>query len=394
MADSFKILQVGSGPDYGGGTTYVLTLMKALRERYGEVCYAGTPGLTFDAIQSEGYPVYAVPALQREINPWRDGMAMLQLFRIMRRHRFDLVHTHTSKGGFLGRLAARMAGTPAILHTVHGFAFHEMTPPLRYGLYILLEKLAAGCCDRIISVNQEDRQKAVNCGIAAPEKILTIYNGIDAGRFNQVYQRDRLRHELGTAEGEYLVGMVARLAPSKAPLDFIHAAHHVLSCRGDVKFVLVGDGPLRGEIEQEIERLGLGKRVVLTGFRTDIPAILSAMDVFVLTTLWEGMPIAALEAMAMGKPVISTMVRGPREVVQDGITGCLVPPRDPTAVGEAILEVISQPGMAAEMGRRGRELVDEVFNSSRMTEKTLAVYEELLAEKKGRQNQSGVSGCR
>ena len=377
----YKVLQIGSGTEYGGGTTYVLILMEAIRRHGGEVHFACTPGLTLDAVRASGYPVFPVPALQREIRPWADLQALAQLVRVIRSGCYDLVHTHTSKGGFLGRLAAKISGVPVIFHTVHGFAFHEENSWKARMLYVTLEKIAARFCDRMIIVNHEDRLKAIDYGVAGPDKVVTIYNGIDTAPFNRVYDRIKVRRELGVREGEHLVGMVARLAPSKAPLDFVNAADYVLARKPNVRFIMVGDGPLRDEINQVIQQLGWNDRIILTGHRTDVPEILAAMDVFVLTTLWEGLPIALLEAMAVSLPVVATNVRGPREVVQDGETGYLAPPKEPIAIGELILKLLEEDERAREMGRKGRRLIDEVFNATAMTEKTLAVYEEQLRTK-------------
>lgn len=379
-----RILQIGSGAEYGGATTYILMLLQALREQGWEVDYAGTPGKTLEVIRQAGYTVYPIPALQREIRPWRDFRALSQLRQVLRQQQYQVVHTHTSKGGILGRLAAKMAGIPAILHTVHGFAFHELSSPFQRLLYVRLEKTAAHWCDRLITVNEEDRLQALKYGIAKPEDIITVYNGIDTQPFDQaLLQVEQSSHEHSLVEpgSGLLVGMVARLAPSKAPLDFIHAASLVLSQRQDVKFVLVGDGPLQSQLEYEVNRLGLGDNILFTGFRQDVPQLLAAMDVFVLTTLWEGLPISLLEAMSMAKPVVATRVRGPREVVQHGVSGYLVPPGDPLAVSEAILSLLENKELRLQMGKAGRLLVDSKFHKASMLNHTLEVYSDLLKSK-------------
>lgn len=374
----YRVLHIGSGTEYGGGTTYVLMLMKAIIEHGGEVHFACTPGLTLEAVRSSGYQVFQIPSLQREIRPVADLLALCQLLRVIRKGKYNLVHTHTSKGGFLGRIAARMAGVPVVFHTVHGFAFHDRSSKFSYFLYLFLERFAARFCDKMISVNSEDRMAAVSSGVASHEKIITIYNGINCESFDCSCNGIKIRKELGVGEKDDLVGMVARMAPSKAPLDFVRAAEYVCARRKNVKFVLVGGGPQRAETEHLIRELGLTENIILTGYRTDVPEILAAMDIFILTTLWEGLPIALLEAMAMRKPVVATNVRGPREVIQHRETGLLVPPGDPTAAGEAILWLLIHKEEAKKMGSRGRILVEEVFNAKVMTRKTLAVYEELL----------------
>lgn len=376
--DKFKILQIGSGAEYGGGSTYLLTLMNAIGQQGWEVHFACTPGLTLEAVKKAGFSVFPVPAMQRPINPWADFRALIQLIKIIRNGNYDLVHTHTSKGGFLGRLAAKITGVPAIIHTVHGFAFHEHSSRAALLFYVTLEKIAAYCCDRMISVNHEDRLKAIELGIAGPDKIITIQNGIDTTPFDRRFNRGKIRREFGVEEDQLLIGTVARLAPQKAPFDFVHAAAYALAHRSDLKFIMVGDGPLRAETEQLIRQLDLSDYIIVTGHRTDVPELLAAMDVFMLTSLWEGLPISLLEAMAMSKPVIVTDIKGSREVVKNGETGYLVPPKDPEAAGEALLKMLAAGEEAKKMGARGRHLVDEVFNAKTMTQNTISVYRELL----------------
>jgi glycosyltransferase involved in cell wall biosynthesis len=376
----FRVLQIGCGSEYGGGSTYLLTLMQAIRDQGSETHFAGTPGLTLAAAEDSGFTVFPVPAMRREIRPWNDFVALLQLIRIIRAGRYDLVHTHTSKGGFLGRLAARATGVPAV-HTIHGFAFHNESSRLARLFYTRLEKTAARWSDLLISVNNEDRLEAVNTGIVRSEKIITICNGIDTSPFNRSFDRFKKRRELGIGNEELLVGTVARLAPQKAPLDFVAAALHLLSRRPDTKFIMVGDGPLRNLVETFIRKSRQADRILVCGHRTDVPELLAAMDIFVLTSLWEGMPISILEAMAMAKPVVATDIKGSREVVRDGETGYLVPPRDPVAVGEAVLRMAGRAEAAKVMGGNGRRLVEEVFNARRMTAETINVYLQLLTRR-------------
>ncbi|MEW6181580.1 MAG: glycosyltransferase family 4 protein [Bacillota bacterium] len=373
----FKVLQIGCGSEYGGGSTYLLTLMRAIRNQGSEAHFAGTPGLTLAAVKDSGYTVFPVPAMRREIRPWNELGALLQLIRIIRAGRYDLVHTHTSKGGFLGRLAARITGVPAV-HTVHGFAFHNESSRLAKLFYTRLEKTAARWADLLISVNNEDRLEAVNSGIVGPDRVITIHNGIDTSPFDRPFDRLKKRRELGVGEEELLVGTVARLAPQKAPMDFVAAALYLLARRPGMRFIMVGDGPLRDRAELLIRQSRQADRIMVCGHRTDVPELLAAMDVFVLTSLWEGLPISILEAMAMAKPVVATDIKGSREVVQHGETGYLVPPKDPAAVGEAVLKMADRTEAVKVMGEKGRRLVEEVFNARRMTAETINAYIQLL----------------
>jgi glycosyltransferase involved in cell wall biosynthesis len=244
----------------------------------------------------------------------------------------------------LGRWAAKLARAKVILHTVHGWSFNDYQPQIARLFFIWLEKLAAQFTDRLIVVSDSDRQKGLDNKIGEGNKYSLIRYGIDYNEFNT--QAQNIRKELGIDAEDLVVGMVACLKPQKCPQDFIKLASLIKPGFPYVKFLLVGDGILRRDIESLINRFNLQARVILTGWRNDISRILSVIDIFVLTSLWEGLPIAVLEAMASGKPVVSTDTPGVEEVIVEGNSGFLVAPHDIRQMAERLAVLLKNTDRA------------------------------------------------
>ncbi len=344
----------------------------------------GPEGEIISEVRARGIPLTILPELVREINPVKDLVALAKLTRFMRRGRYHIVHTHSSKAGILGRLAARLAGVPVIVHTVHGWGFYEGQHPAVYALYVALEKLADRCCDRLIVVSRLNAEKGLAVGISRPEKYVTIFSGIDVEAYaHPAVDRATMRAALGIPAGAPVVGTVGRLSPQKAPLDWMRAAAVVAQAAtvgSAARFVYVGDGPLRQAVETLIAELGLGDRVILTGLRRDVPDLLAALDVFVLSSLWEGLPRTIPQAMAAGVPVVCTRVDGVEEAITDGVNGLLVPPGQPQALGEAIVALLRDPARARGLAEAGRRRAQD-FDVHKMVAEIDALYQELLAQK-------------
>jgi Glycosyltransferase len=235
-------------------------------------------------------------------------LALIEIRRFIKDNNIDIVHTHSSKAGILGRFAARLAKAEIVLHTVHGWPFNDYQRLITKKFFIWLEIIAARFTDKLIVVSDYDSQIGLNNNIAEDSKYLLIRYGIDYAQFN--IRDDAIRKELGIKPDDLAVGMVGCFKPQKSPQDFIRLAFLLQPDLSRVKFILVGDGALRKKIEKLILKLNLQNKVFLTGWRRDIPRILSAIDVFILTSLWEGLPISVLEAMACGKPVVATKYGG------------------------------------------------------------------------------------
>jgi glycosyltransferase involved in cell wall biosynthesis len=345
----------------------------------------GPEGSLIDEVRARRIPLTIEPALVREINPVKDLLALVRLTRFIRRGRYTIVHTHSSKAGILGRWAARLAGlagtpAPVIVHTVHGWGYHDHQPALVRGVYILLERLTQGLTDRLTVDSPRNAEKGLAEGIATTEKYITIRCGIELDRFRRPERpREAVCAELSIPRDATVVGTVTRLSPQKAPLDFVKAVARVAEQRPNVHFVVVGDGPLRAEVEAQIAAEGLTARFHLTGLRRDVPDLLHSFDVFALTSLWEGLPRVLPQAMAAGLPIVATAVDGNAEAVEDGVNGFLTPPGDPGALAAALLRFLDDPSLAAEMGAAGRERSTE-FGARKMVEDIAALYEDLLAE--------------
>jgi glycosyltransferase involved in cell wall biosynthesis len=344
----------------------------------------GPEGEIIGEVRRRGIRLRILRQLVREINPFKDLVALARLYLMIRSEGFDIVHTHSSKAGILGRLAARMAQVPVIVHTVHGWGFHdEMWTPQRW-FFIRLERWAAAFSDKLIVVSEAARKKGLREGIASPEQFVKIYSGIDSQGFDcPGIDPAGKRRELGIPLDAPLVGTIGRLSPQKAPGDLLAAAQKVVQAVPQARFLIVGDGPLRNEVEESIKAMGLSGNVVLTGIRNDAAEILALFDVFVLASLWEGLPRVIPQAMAAGKPVVCTNVDGNSEAVADGVNGFVVPPRDSDALSSAILRLLRDPGLSNTMGLAGQRRA-AMFGEKEMVEAIDLLYQTLISQKLSR----------
>jgi glycosyltransferase involved in cell wall biosynthesis len=340
----------------------------------------GAEGSLIPEAQARGIRLTILPSLVRQVNPLKDAMALAALARLIKRGRYDVVHTHSSKAGILGRWAAHLAGVPVIVHTVHGWGHHERQHPLVCWYYILLEQATQRITDRLIVVSPRNTEKGLADGIATPEKYVTIRSGIELERFRQpARSREVVRAELGIPLDALVIGTVTRLSSQKAPLDFVAAAAQVATQRPGTHFVIVGDGPQRADVEAQVAALGLTECVHLTGLRGDVPDLMHSFDVFALTSLWEGLPRVLPQAMAAGLPIVATAVDGNAEAVMDGANGFLTPPGDAHAMATALLRLLEGPALARRMGEAGQARAEE-FSAHKMVNDIAALYEALLLE--------------
>ena len=341
----------------------------------------GPEGSLIEEVCARGIPLTIEPTLVREINPLKDLRALLALYRHIRRGRYAIVHTHSSKAGILGRWAARLARVPLIVHTVHGWGFHDRQHILVRHCLIWLERLTAPITDRLIAVSPRNIETGLDAGIGRPEQYVTIRSGIELQRFMRSgVSRHLAREKLGIPDDAPVVGTVTRLSPQKAPLDTVRAMAIVAQELPEARFVLVGDGPLRRQVERLVGELGLRRRVILTGLRRDVPQLLSAFDVFILSSLWEGLPRVLPQAMAAGLPIVATDADGNAEAVVEGVNGYLVSRGDVASLAERVVRLLREPIQRSRMGQAGRERVME-FGARRMVQDIAALYEGLLREK-------------
>lgn len=342
----------------------------------------GSEGSLIEEARRDGVRLTILPTLVRQISPINDLRALLSLRRIIRQGGYAIVHTHSSKAGLLGRIAARLAGTPMIIHTVHGWSFHAYMHPLVRRLYILLERWTASFSAALIVVSGGDRRKGLQAGIGRPEQYRTIRSAIPLEQFDpRRYDRAAVREELGFPPEAIVFGNVGRFSAQKNPLDWARLAGLIAAECPQARFLLVGGGPLQAQVETELAAQGIAHRTLMPGLQRDVGRWLSAMDVFVLTSLWEGLPRVLPQAMAMRLPVIANRADGTAEAVRDGLTGFLVEPGDLPAAQRRALELARNPLLRLEMGRRARQIALQEFDLNVMIAQIEALYEELLGQK-------------
>ena len=316
-----------------------------------------------------------VPALGREVSPVDDLLALASIVRLVRASRPDIVHTHMAKAGTLGRLAAAVCRVPLVVHTYHGHVFHGYFGPTKTRLFLTIERALGKLTQRIVVVGERQRDEIAAFGVAPREKLLPIPLGLELTRFLRAGEhRGQLRYELGVPDQTHLVGIVARLVPIKAHEDFLSAARLVLAERPTTRFVIVGNGERREQLEALVDAFGLRAQVSFLGWRRDLERVYADLDVVALTSRNEGSPVALIEALASARPVVATAVGGVPEVVLDGQTGVLVPPSDPAALAQAILRLLGDPSLAQRLGAAGRWHVYPRHDAGRLVDDMRALY--------------------
>jgi glycosyltransferase involved in cell wall biosynthesis len=365
----------------------LLNQLQSLQKEGYEVWGISAPGPEVPVIKAAGIR-YLPVTMSRRFTPFSDLASFWRLYRILKRERFTIVHTHTPKPGLLGQLAARLAGVPVVVNTIHGFYFHDHMPPLWRRFYITLEKIAAWCSDVILSQNQEDIQTAIKEGICQPEEIKYLGNGFDVERFAQTCLDERhlaqKRRELSLPSDAPVVGFVGRLVAEKGIVELLQAAQLIITQMPQARFLFIGpiDDSKPDALTPEVAaQYGVDKVCIFTGRRHDMPELYALMDVLVLPSHREGFPRAPMEASFMGVPSVVSDIRGCREVVEHGQNGWLVPLGDVRALADAILWLLKNPHEAKRMGEAGRRLARERFDERRIFDKVKAEYVRLLQGK-------------
>ncbi len=343
----------------------MLELFMGLRDKYEIFLASGEDGFLLEYASKNGIESFLLPSLKRKISPVRDFMAYREIRNLIQRIKPDLVHTHSSKAGILGRLAAHRLGVKNIF-TAHGWAFAEGTSRSRKLISIPPEIIAAKWCNRIITVSAADRELAIQQHISKAEKFITIHNGI-----SDISEQLIARPDNETP----VLAMVARIAPPKNFLVLLNALALISS-----KFILriVGDGPELNQVRDHAKNIGINEKVEFMGSRDDVPEILSSSDIFILSSDWEGFPISILEGMRAGLPIIASNVGGISEAVIEGVNGHLVERKDTHALSRAIRLLIEDPEKRVKMGQRSRQLFLEIGTTETMLEATDKVYQSLI----------------
>ncbi len=345
----------------------------------------GPEGSLIEEVRARQVKLTIMPEMVRQISPANDGKALLNLRAMMRgadgKPAYEIVHTHSSKAGVLGRLAAKWVGVPVIVHTVHGWSFHDRMSPRKKALYVLLERIGDRVGDAMIVVSPKDIDKGLAEGISRRGQYTLIRSGIEMDRFGKPQvSREEMRRQLGIPPDALVVGSVTRLSAQKAPLDLVATFGEVSRAYPDVHFVVVGDGPLRAEVEAALQAQGIAERTILTGLRRDVPELMATFDVFVLTSLWEGLPRVLPQAMATGLPIVCTRADGSAEAVTEGENGYLVERGNTTEMAERVLALLNDGELRARLGTEGRRRAPE-FSVTTMVAEIDALYTRLLREK-------------
>jgi glycosyltransferase involved in cell wall biosynthesis len=331
-------------------------------------------------------PTRIIPSLRRAIDPWRDSTSYFALKRAIREFKPDVVHTHSAKAGFLGRLAASSLHVPVIVHTVHGAPFHDYQSAAARNLFRWCEWHAARHCHTLISVADAMTDLMVKANVAPREKFTTIYSGMDVEPLLKAdEQRDAMRSQLGYQPQHIVIGKIARLFHLKGHADVIRAAREVVKANDNVRFVFIGDGLLRQDLHNQIQAAGLTNYFHFAGLvpPADIPKWIGAMDILVHASLREGLARALPQALIAGKPIISYDIDGAREVAINDQTGYLVPPRAEALV-EPLIKLADNGELRARLGQTGRNRFSEQFRHEFMTRRIRDLYQRTLEAKLGR----------
>lgn len=378
--ERIRVARVITRLNVGGPSLQAMLLTTRLDpRRFETLLVCGRPGEREGdmlALRPEpGVAPIVIPQLGRELSPLDDLRTLIRLIRIFRTFRPHVVHTHLAKAGVLGRLAARLSGVPVVVHTFHGNVLRGYFGAGRSRMFTAIERTLARLTTCVVAISPEQRAQLEQLGIARPGRVIEVPLGLDLRPFLEG-ATGTLRPELGLRPGVRLVGIVARLVPIKRLDVFLDAAALVASHRPDVAFVVLGDGPLRAELEERARTHALPVRFL--GWRADLPSAYADLDVVVLASDNEGTPVSIIEALAAARAVVATDVGGVRDVVGGPAAGRIVPRRDPAALASAIEELLDDPALRDRLGSAGRDRVFPAYDISTLVTRLSALYEERL----------------
>ena len=368
-----KVLEMIDQPFLGGGQITLLSLAKGLdKDKFEILAASGGGGPLVDELGKLG-----VPHISIDIRKSSGPGAVVRIAAALRGAGIDLFHTHGGVAGLYGRLAAKKAGIPAVVHTLHGIHYLHYRNPLLKWAFIVLERRLSRFTDAVIFVSQADLRKGMKLRLAPAGKARLIRNGIDPAGIIPGFDRAAKKSQLGS-DGRPLVVAVSRLHRQKGLKYLLRAVPLIREEIPAVKVVIAGGGPLESKLASAMKRLRIGESATLLGERKDAREVLAAADVFVLPSLWEGLPYVLVEAAALGKPIVATDIDGVREVVRSGETGVLVPPRDPGGLAAALILLLRDRDLADKLGERARRDIPSAFSLERMVHETEALYLEVL----------------
>ncbi len=364
-----KLIHVITRLDKGGSAELALLVCRSInRSKFDPVlAYGQNPSADYNTCD---IPCVYVPSLKREISPFNDFLSLINLYKLFKKEKPDIIQTNSSKAGFLGRWAAwlynlslrisgRGAGAAAVIHMPHGHVFYGYGfSKAKTMLFLALERISTAITDKLIAITEGEKKESLAYGIGEPGQWVIINPGVKCEEFDPSERKEKIRANLGISNDAIVVGTVARHEPVKGVGYLIEAAGLIKKRSDkDIVFLIVGDGALRKELESKASELGIKDKTIFTGMREDVPDMMSAMDIFVQPSLNEGMGKTLVQAHSLGLPIVATRVQGIPDVVVDGITGFLVPPADPKALADKILELINNTALIEKMGKAGKQRV-------------------------------------
>ncbi len=394
--ENIKVLHIITRFDKGGSAQNTYLSLLGLRKKNYQLSLVS--GLSLESemkheeikakekdiqiLKSEGIEFTQCPFLLRRINIIKDLKAFFDIWRIIKKYNPLIVHTHSSKAGLMGRLAAKLAGTPIIVHTPHGHVFFGYFGPFKTKLFIIFEKLASRITDKIVALTNREKKDHILFKIAEEDKFSVIYSGIELNilKESSSEEKQNLKKELGLPENSLIVGTAGRLVPVKGPEFLVKASKYIISKYPDTYFMFTGDGPLEQDLKRKALEMGISDNIIFLGWRDDLVKIISIYDIFVLPSLNEGMGRVLVEAMALGKSIVASNVGGIPDLVIHGKNGFLVPPKNPKQLAKYIQVLLEDKDKREKMGLAGKEMAYN-FTSERMVEKIANLYKKLLTQK-------------
>ncbi len=387
-----KVLHIITRLIIGGAQENTVSTVEGLgrSSKYEVTLVSGPPlgpeGSLVEEAKKRGIEPIIIPTLRREINPVYDLIALRKLFKLIKKGNYAIVHTHSSKAGILGRIAARMAGVPIIIHTIHGLPFDRYQNLILNRLYIWLERFTGRFTNKLIVVCDAMREGALKERVAPREKFVTIYSGIELKKFRfkeEQFPAEKVKKEFGIPSGVPVVGAVARLFPFKGHNFLLGVIPLILKECPRTHFLFVGEGILKERLIEQAGKKGILDNITFAGLVSPerIPEMIAAMDFAVHTSLREGLARVIPQAFLLEKPVVSFDIGGAGELVINGKTGYLVQPGDSVNLAKRIVELLKNPVKVKRMGEEARKLADPVFSAGLMVKKIEQLYAELLKEK-------------
>ena len=373
-----KIAIIVTKLELGGAQKVAIAICEKLnKEIFEPFLICGCGGILDEEVQ-RSIKVYFVKSLVREINPIKDIKAFFEIKEILKREQPDIVHTHSSKAGILGRFAAKYSKIKKIVHTIHGFGFNDNQGFLKKKLFVLLEKYCAKISNYLIPVSVENIKKGLKNNIGYKEQYRYIKLGVDIDNFKNFKGEPSLKKELNIKDDDVIVTTIGPFKPQKNLQDFIKVASKLSKINNKFKFVIVGDGTLRPIFEKMIKEYNICDNIFLLGWRRDISNILHSSDIFAMTSLWEGLPISTIEAMCCGLAPVVNDVDGQKEIVKDNINGFLIKPYDIENMSEKILLLCENKNLRIDMGKAAKETIDETFSINYMITEHEKLYMDML----------------